>query len=291
MFEKFDRAIELGGICWNTLMLDKELLLFPIMSSLGLIVVMAGIFAPAFVFGDMMALQQNLQEDGPDLFQNPKVLAIMFLTYFCAYFVITFFNAGLLACSMIRFAGGDPTVMDGLRAATRNLPQILAWAFVCATIGVLIQFIASRFKSLSRIISGVLGAAWAAASYFAIPILVVEGVGPLTALSQSVGMLRKTWGESLIGTAGLAVLGTVAAWVTIPFAGTAGWLWAQGDMRTSITIGIGVAIWIMATSLVITTLSAIYKAALYVYAYDGKAPAGFDSAHLRNAFLHDDGKA
>ena len=29
-----------------------------------------------------------------------------------------FFNAALVACAIIRFRGGDPTVMDGLRAAT-----------------------------------------------------------------------------------------------------------------------------------------------------------------------------
>ncbi|MDJ0931780.1 hypothetical protein [Breoghania sp.] len=51
--DKFNMAVTLSGACWRVLMLDKEMLLFPLMSLVALGLVMAGIFVPAFAGGDL----------------------------------------------------------------------------------------------------------------------------------------------------------------------------------------------------------------------------------------------
>ena len=282
MFDRFNRAVSLSGTCWRVLMLDKEMLLFPLMSLAALGLVMGGIFAPALVSGDLAHFQQALAEN-PDIYQNPRAVALLFLLYFLSYFVITFFNAGLLTCAMIRLSGEDPTVADGLRAAFRMLPQIFAWALFAASVGMLLNFIASRFKGLGRLFVQLLGAAWSVAVYFAVPVLVVEGAGPVKAVLGSIAMIRKTWGEALVANVGLSVLNMVAAWIAVPFI-----FWGVFNFSTSPTLAVvvlaGVGFWIFVTGLVVATLDAILKAALAVYAYEGRVPENFDAEIFRNAF-------
>ncbi|PTW55794.1 hypothetical protein C8N35_112119 [Breoghania corrubedonensis] len=282
MFDRFNRAVALSGACWRVLMLDKEMLLFPLMSLVALGLVLAGVFAPALATGDLARFQQALAEN-PDIYQNPRAVILLFLLYFLSYFVITFFNAGLLACAMIRLSGDDPTLADGIRAAFRMLPQIFAWALFSASIGMLLNFVASRFKGLGRLFVGILGAAWSIAVYFAVPVLVVEGVGPIKAVRRSITMIRKTWGEALIANAGLSILSTVSVWLACPFI-----VWAilnyGAEPSLSVFVFACIACWIFATGLIISTLDAILKAALCVYAYEGRVPENFDAEIFRDAF-------
>lgn len=284
MLEKFDRALDLGTACWKALMLDKEMLVFPLLSLLGVAAALGGVFAPVVLSGNWQTLAQSLAAD-PQL-EDPRLLVVGFLLLFLIHFVVTFFNAALLACAMIRFAGGDPTVIDGLRASVRNLPQILAWALFTASIGFLLNLIASRIKGLAQFGVRLLGAGWAIASYFAVPVLVVEGVGPIAAVRRSVGLLRKSWGEALVAHAGLSALNYIGVLVGLPLM-----LWGTFNLgpRPELALAaiVGGVAWMFITAFVLTTLSSILKAALYVYAYEGRVPVNFDAAMIRDAFRGD----
>jgi hypothetical protein len=108
----------------------------------------------------------------------------------------------------VRFRGGDPTVADGLHAAVARLPQIIGWALVSATVGVILKAIESRSEKVGQFVAGLLGAGWSIATYFVVPVLVVEKVGLIAAIERSFAILRKTWGESLTAqfSIGLAVM-------------------------------------------------------------------------------------
>lgn len=282
IMERFERAVVLGAACWKMLMLDKEMLLFPIMSTLALAGLVAGAVIPIIQSPELQTMLASLG-DNPQLENDPRFWAGMFVVYFIASFVMIFFNAGLLTCAMIRFAGGDPTVMDGLRSSARNLPQILAWTLVTATVGWFLAMLESRFKGLGRIFVNLLGAGWAVATYFAVPILVVDKVGPVEAVKRSVKAVRKTWGEALIGHVGLGALNFIGMIIALP-------LLVGGALRIETDPTIGVAalslgvIWLLLCTLVITTLSAILRAALYIYAVEGEMPVNFDSKLIQNAF-------
>ena len=282
IIEKIERALILGAACWKVLMLDKEMLLFPIMSTLALLTVLGG---GAFVVHgspELMAFFQALfDQTQPD--QDPRVWALLLAFMFINYFIMIFFNAGLLTCALIRFAGGDPTVLDGLRSSARRLPQILVWALVTAIVGWILEIVESRLEGLGRFFVGLLGAGWAVATYFAVPILVVDGVGPLTAIKRSVQAVRKTWGEALVGHIGLGVLNFLAMVVAVPllFAGVTVFPQSPALGSGLVTVAIVIA---LAGALIVTTLSAILRAALYIYAIEGEVPANFDSKLIRSAF-------
>ena len=263
-------------------MLDKELLIFPILSLLALGTVLASIALPIFAGGDIEGTFAAITSD-PEYFENPIFYVAGFAVYFALYFIMIFFNAALIACVKIRFAGGDPTVMDGLRASVANLPKIFFWALFTATIGFILNQLGNKSSGIMKFVIGLVGAGWSIASFFAIPIIVSEKVGPITAVKRSVAIIRKTWGEALIAEVGLSALFGIFGFAIVL-------LMFASVIVFEISVVLGAALIFILVSalilliLVLTTLSTILKAALYVYAIDGKIPDQFDDDMITGAF-------
>jgi len=260
----------------KVLMLDKELLVFPLLSGIAAIVVTASFLVPVWTSGYLETL---VQTEGESL--DPAAYVLLFAFYFVNYFIMVFFNVAIVACAIKRLRGGDPTVGDGLRAAINLLPQILAWALLSATVGFVLRMIEERSKGLGRLVTGLVGAAWSVATYFVVPVLVMERVGPFGALKRSAQVLRRSWGEALVSRIGLSfvVFGAVIV-ASLPMI-----LGIVTGSPTGAVVGgaISAVLWIviMAAS---SALQGILVAALYEFADGGTVPQGFDEATLRSAF-------
>src|SRR5262249_48661246 len=111
----------------------------------------------------------------------------------------------LVSCAVMRFNGQEPTLGDGFRAAASRLPQILAWSLVSATVGVVLKVIENANEKVGQFISAILGTAWSVVTFFVVPVLVIEKVGPFQAVARSLAILKKTWGEALVGGIGLGL--------------------------------------------------------------------------------------
>ena len=112
MFSKFSTTWSLMGEAWQVLKQDKEMLLFPLVSGICCLLVMASFAIP-------IISSESWQPPGRDATTSQQIgyYATLFTFYFCNYFVISFFNVAVIACAAIRLQGGDPTVADGFRAA------------------------------------------------------------------------------------------------------------------------------------------------------------------------------
>lgn len=280
--EKIRNALTLVKACWKVLMLDKELLLFPLMSLTVLVALILMVFGQFGMFNDVEiaieAIMNTLEYQ-----QEWVLVAFSFLAYFIAYFVIIFFNAAMIACVNIRFAGGNPSVADGLRFSISRLPQILAWAAVTATVGFVLGQLEKKNKGIVKFLLRIVGAAWAVSSYFVVPVLVSEKIGPIGAVKRSVSVIRKTWGESLVSVVGLSILSGIAIFIAFGAFFLAIVL-VEFSPVLAISLGVAAIGFGLFSSLVITTLSAILKAALYIYAVDGKIPDQFDDRFVAGAF-------
>ncbi len=280
MFERMSNGWELTKESLRVLKLDKELLLFPLVSGIACLLVLASFAVPLWQTGALEAAQADLERTQ----NNPLTYVVLFAFYFVNYFVVIFFNSALVACAVIRLKGGDPTLSDGLWAASRRLPQIAMWALVSATIGLILKAIESRSERVGQFISGLLGMAWSITTFFVIPVLVVENAHPWRAVSRSVAIMRKTWGESLVSNFGIGLITFLLIVVsTLPiFAGIAALV---NDM---VPLGIGLiaigAVLILFVSLISSALNAIILAALYIYAAEGKMPSAFDGRAIESAF-------
>jgi len=280
LFNRISNGLALTRASWEVLKLDKEMLLFPLLSGLACLIVLASFALPLATSDYAQTIMQ--QEEVP---QDATFWILLFAFYFANYFVIVFFNAALASCAMIRFDGGDPTVADGLRAAFARLPQIAAWALLSATVGVILKAIESRSEKAGRFAAGLLGMAWGISTYFVVPVLVVEGVGPFEAIRRSLSVLRRAWGEALVSNVGIGlIVFLVGLACLIP--AVLGVLTGTVYEQPGLVIG-GVAVTvvlIILVSLISSVLNVVVVAALYRYASTGSAPELFDHAALSSAF-------
>lgn len=258
----------------NVLKLDKELLLFPVMSGVATVLVTASFIAPLAVTGGL-----EFFEEGGGYFGY--VLAFLF--YLVQYTVIFFFNSALVGAALVRMAGGDPTVGDGLAIASKRMGTILGYAAIASTVGMVLRAISERSGLLGRIVVGLVGMAWNLATFLTVPVLVNEDVGPIDAVKRSGALLKQTWGEQVVGNFGLgwAVVLAGISWtfvsVLLVMAGA-----ATGPVGAVTMIGVA-ALGYIFLGLVSSALKGIYTAALYRYATTGEA-GFFDEALLGGAF-------
>jgi hypothetical protein len=272
---KFSNTWSLMGASWQVLKKDKEILVFPLISGLCCLVVLASFAIPVILSGAWKTSGGNASTNGHILYY-----LALFLFYFCNYFVIVFFNAAIVACARIRMEGGDPTVSDGLRAAVSHLSLIAGWALISATVGLILRVIEDRSERLGQFVAGLLGMAWAVASFMVIPILVIEGQGPITALKESTALLRKTWGEQLIGNFSFGFVFFLLAIPAVIFIILGAATGSGAGMIVSIILA---AVYLIGLALIQSALQAIFQAALYLYARKGQVAPGFKADLLTNA--------
>jgi hypothetical protein len=283
MFYRLHNGWQLAKQSIGVLRLDKELLVFPLLSGLACLVVLASFALPLWNTDYLQVIwDENPAGQGGRLISDPLAYVLLFAFYFANYFVIVLFNSALVACAVIRLRGGDPTVRDGLRAAAARLPQILAWALLSATVSVILRVIESRSEKVGKIVAGLAGMAWGVATYFVVPVLVVEKVGPGQAIRRSLQILRKTWGEALAANFGI---GLVVSLLTLAALVPAGVGVLMGSVTARILGIAATVLLIILISLVSSALQGIVLGALYLYAADGRAPAAFDQNLLEEAFV------
>jgi len=276
MFEKFSQSWELVKASAAVLRSDKELMLFPVISGMVSLVVLATFLIPMSLLG--------LFAEGI----GAGAVVFGFLFYFCQYAVLIFFNSALVAAAMIRLEGGDPTLADGFNAAKARIPAILGYAAIAATVGVLLQSLKnSRNNFLVRLLGSGLGVAWTLATFLMVPVLVSRDIGPIDALKESVSLFKRTWGESAIGVVGIGAAfwvitaGTVLAGVLLTI------LAAQAWLGLAILVAGLFVIALMMLGVLQSALSGVYSAALYRFATTSEAPPAFRDLHLEQALTKD----
>lgn len=277
MFNKLSNSWNLVKASWQVLKADKELIVFPILSTAAIIMVTISFAVPMFLAGmfDAVALRNS----------DALKYVVGFLFYFITYTVIIFSNTALVGAALIRLRGGNPTVGDGFKIAFEHIIQILGYAFISATVGIILRTISERVGFVGKIVVSLLSFAWSLATFLVIPILVIENIGPIDAIKRSTQLLKKTWGEQLIGSFSiglifglitvLVILGAIPVFISL----------ASLESTPIILLGVaGFVVTLIMIALVSSTLSSIYEAALYIYATEGKTNGFFDDRLLKEAF-------
>jgi hypothetical protein len=282
MFDRISNGMALARSSWAVLVKDKHLILFPIVSGILFLLVLASFAVPLATLVDWAKFDQQMQANN----NKPPVwvYGVSFAFYFCTYFVIIFCNSALISCAMLRFNGQEPSVGDGFRMAMARLPQIFAWALVSATVGVLLKVIENAHEKVGYYISMLLGTAWSIMTFFVVPVLVVEKTGPFEAVSRSVSLLKRTWGEALVGRLGLGFF-LFLLFIPVLAIFIVGILaLASGATPVGVALIVVGVIGLLLHSAIASALNTILLAALYQYAADDRVPDEFDRATFAGAF-------
>jgi hypothetical protein len=272
MFERISRSFELVRASWGILMQDKKLLVFPVLSGIVTLLVIISFVLPLILTGQAAHMTTT----------TPGSILLLFLFYVVSYFVVIFFNTALISCVHARLEGRAMTVGEGLGTAARHIVQILAWAIIAATVGLVLRMIQERSGLLGQIAAGIAGGVWSLVTLFVVPVMVFEEKGVFASMKESLGLFKKTWGESI---AGSISIGLVFAAV-----GVVGFLFviAAFFTRNFSVIMIAVALFIVMVAVLAIMASAmngIFIVALYTYARTGTVPAPYPGDLVRNAFI------
>lgn len=268
----FSRSYQIFKESFEVLKQDKELVLFPIISGVITILITASFMLPlAFFVGN----------DNGDFKMKPFYYVVIFVLYLLSYFVIIFFNTGLIACAHIRLNGGNPRFSDGLNFAMNNLGKIFGWSLISATVGLILRMIRERGGIFGAIVAGLVGIAWNLLTFFVIPVMIFENIGVFNSIKRSSLLFKKTWGENVVlrFSVGL-VIGLLALLGIFPI--------ALAIMTKSAVVIILVAAVVLAYWLVLGVISAslngIFAAALYNYATTGAVPSVYSPELIAGAF-------
>ena len=278
MFERLSRSWDLVKASGAVLKQDKALLVFPLISSIAAIGVVGAFALPMFAMGGFDVLSHGRE-------MSLLHYALGFLFYVVEYFVVFYFNAALVGAAMIRLDGGDPTVRDGLSIASSKARSILGYALIAATVGMVLRAIQERVGFLGRIVVGLVGIGWSLATFLVVPVLVARNVGPVEAVRDSAELLKRTWGENVIGQGGIGVAFGLIFFAVI-IGGAALIIGAALSENMGLVV-VAVALVVIAaatTILIQSALSGIYSAALYRYATTNEGTSGFSALALGSAF-------
>lgn len=277
--QRVARTQAIMSAAWQILREDKTLLLLPIASSACLMLLTASFAVPA-ILGALTGASVS-----DELAQAGSLSYVaMFLFYVVTYGVAIFFNAALAICVLRKLEGKPATILDGLREAMSCFPQILGWAVVSATIGVVLKAIERRSGFVGNMVARMLGLAWSVATFLVVPVLVAEHKGPLEAVQESVQLLKKTWGEDLLAGLGFGLL--YFFWA-IPgvFAFVIGAGMIVSHPILAIAIMVLAILYFPLLGLVLSTMSTIFDVVLYRYASAGTITPGFDRDLLEGSFV------
>lgn len=261
---------------------DKELMLFPVLSTLSCVLVTALVCAggAAWFYPSFKA------EIGADPHWQPSsslMTGSLFTFYLVNYFVMAFFNTALVAAPTVRLDGGHPALRDGLSLAWARKGVIFQWAVVVATIGTVLKLIEQRANLIGRIVTRLLGLAWTLASFFVVPILAFEKLGPMEALRRSTRLFTETWGEEVVG--GLS-FGLIFFLLGLPgfLLPLLGFTWAQVP---GLLVGLGLMmLYILLLGITSSATHGIFVAALYRYANTGEVAEGFGRGDFSTVWRH-----
>jgi hypothetical protein len=274
MAGKLSNSFALVKASAGVLKSDKELMFFPAISGVASILVAATFFVPAWTMGLFEQMTGN------------DVVAYLFLFafYLVEYTVVFFFNTALVGAALIRLEGGDPTLADGLNIAMSKFTKILGYAAIAATVGMVLRALSERMGVVGRFVIGLVGMAWNLATFLVVPVLVTRDVGPADAIKESAALFKRTWGEQVVGNAGLGLafflMFTSLALFGALFTFLAAQLAPVAVVGVIVTFGAG----FVALGLAASAMSGIYSAALYRFATTGEASGSFDSRLLGSAF-------
>lgn len=270
--ERIRRSWELAKESARILRSDKELLALPLFGMVVTLLVLA-----AFGGSAWFSLRETVDAAGTTSYEpSGLTYAIGVAGYLTLTIVGTYFTATLVSGAHQRLTGGEPSLGSALGGATRRLPEIIGWGLLAGTVGLVLQVIADR-GFVGRIVANLLSFGWQVLTFLAVPVVVVEGLGPVASLRRCTDLFKQTWGENLTAQLGFGAIGFLAVLPGI----------LLGVLIGLVVPLLGIAlavVWVVVASLVVSALNGVFRAALYHYATTGSAPAGFSTEAMTNAF-------
>ena len=270
---RIKRGWQLTGKSWRVLRSHPALFRFPLYGALVALLPIVVLILPGIYLID-------IHEYAPGV-------ALLAVGLFLSSFAVLYFAVGLVAAADKIFQGQEATTADGLAVARTRLRPIAGWALVSTVVGLILAALESQ-EAIAAIIGRLLGAAWSLITFLAVPVIAIEGTGPIETFKRSTSLFRSRWAGQITGNvtigAAVFVFGMLPA-IAITVLGVI--LWISDGAGTEVAAGavlvaLGVALFLL-SALVQRALQGIFGLALYRFVGDDQATGGFTADELGSA--------
>lgn len=272
-FDRLSNGWKISMTSLKVLREHKQLIIFPILSGISLVLILGSFFT--IILAGAGWNMDNVQErDG-----NTLGYVFLFLYYLVNYFVVVFFNMALVHCTHLYFKGEEVSVEAGIRFSLSRIGAIFAWSMFAATIGMILRLLSENLGTIGKIIIGLIGIAWSVATFFVVPVIAYENLGPIDAFKRSADMMRQKWGERI----GAGFSFGLMSFIGFLVAGLG--LFLLGAMFNPI-IGVVLALLgVLLVSAIVSAAKTIFISAVY-HNINGDPVEHFNQQMIDNLFVH-----
>jgi len=280
--ERIRRSWELGKASWSIMMANRQLLLFPLIATIALLISSAAIGGMGWgvIYALGLDLSMELSTD------NVPGAIVLVLISLAGSIVTIYFNTALTGAVLRQIDGQTATLNDGLAVANSRKRAIIGWALLVTTVGLLLAVIRDKGGVAGRVVAWIGDIAWTLATFFVVPILATHNIGPIDALKESGKLFKRTWGEQVVGNAGIGlfsfIIGLPLVVVAVIVAGLG---FATGSIPVIVVTLIIAGLLIGLAVAIGSTLSGIYRTVLYRWATSGEVASGFPQESVSGAFV------
>ena len=202
-FDRLSNGWKISMNSFKILKANKQLIIFPVLSGISLLLLIGSFFTAIYAASGWNF--DNLNGTSPVI-----NYLVMFLFYVVNYFIVVFFNMALIHCTHLYFKGEEVTVQKGLQFSMSRLGVIFSWAIFAATVGTILRAIQENSGALGKIITGIIGIVWSVTTFFVVPVIAYEKLGPIDAFKRSSQLMKQKWGESLGATFSFSIIQLLA---------------------------------------------------------------------------------
>lgn len=270
MFDRIHNAWSLAKSSWRVLQHDRELAWLPVIATV------VGLLVGAAFFGPVLAM---LGGGGEDNAIPAAGYLLGFLGYVAVASVFYLGRAAVVHGANLRMEGGDPTVGSSVRGASAHWPAVVGFAAIATTVGLILDALEDQGGIAGAVASFIGGAAWRLVTYLVLPVVVIEGAGPIEGIKGSSRLVKGTWGEQVTGNVGFGLLGLllVAPVVAVAF------LAAGLGTAVGIAAFAAAGVWAITVFAMVSALEGVFQTALYRQATGRSIPAEFSASDLAGA--------
>lgn len=259
---------------------NRSIMLFPLFALLiDLALVAAGIASYIYLSGavDNSRLTNNGNSEMDTLYYTA-----CFAIYLISIFIASFFQAGMVHVVNAHLNGQKMTFNEGFSAAAKLSGKIFFWSLIAATVGVILDMIANRFKLVGRLAAQIMGTAWEIVSFFIVPVLVLEKETVGGSIKRSGSVFKSKWGETLIANFSLSLFFMFIV-MAVFCAMLAFFFLAQPPKIAMLAVFGMFLLFLVAAIIISSAIETIYRTTLYDYAVNNRISGSFNPELLIRA--------
>lgn len=247
----------------------------PTMLALSLIGLIASLMATVLVFAIAFRLS-------PGAHSRSYIALVGAIAAYPSTFVSVFVNVAVAYAASAAFDGERVTLREALNAAETRLGEIAKWSLIAVAVGFILNQIAQRIPGGGRVVSWLIGAAWAVGTLFVVPILALERAPAVPALRRSVAMAKRRWAEEIGGNIAIGAWTVVIVLPAIVLIAIGAAVLATNQAAGAMIV-LGGLTAVLAAITLSATARQVFAVALYRHGIDAPA-GGFSTWDLENPF-------